>query len=179
MLPKDFARGAKVIDRRQRQRERDSSFDLLDAKERARRIEHAYLVVGRERYDRVASSVAIEPRDPFLDLRLVDFCLSLPGEQIRSDGWHKILLRRAMAGKLPHEIRWRRSKEHLGPAFTSQIFARLAGADLPMERMRETIGPYVDLGRIEGVPAPEHCKDWVDALCLYHWLDTGARSQGP
>lgn len=178
LIAKDFARGAKVIDRRQRQRERDSSFDLLDAKERARRIEHAYLVVGRERYDRVASSVAIEPRDPFLDLRLVDFCLSLPGEQIRSDGWRKILLRRAMAGKLPHEIRWRRSKEHLGPAFTSQIFARLAGADLPMERMRETIGPYVDLGRIEGVPAPEHCKDWVDALCLYHWLNlAGARPE--
>ena len=163
-------------ERRQRQRDRDSSFDLLDEEERARRIEHAYLVVGRERYDRVAASVAIEPRDPFIDLRMVDLCLSLPWQQLQSGGWRKSVLRRAMSDKLPDEVRWRRGKEHLGPAFTREIFDQMA-AELSSAHVRETIAPYVDLRRIERVPTPEHCNEWVDALCLYHWLDTGAWSQ--
>lgn len=179
LISRGFAKLADLRERRQGQRMRDSSFDLIDGEERARRIEHAYLVVGRERYDRVAASVAIEPRDPFIDLRMIDFCLSLPWQQLQSDGWRKMLLRRSMAGKLPDEVRWRSSKEHLGPKFTNQIFDR-AAVELSSAHARETMAPYVDLGRIPGLPAsPEHCKDWVDALCLYHWLDTGARSQEP
>lgn len=89
--------------------------------ERARAIEHPYLTVGRERYDRVASAVGVEPRDPFLDRRVVQFCLSLPGEQRLADGWPKMVLRRAMAARLPDAVRWRRGKEHLGWNFTTAL----------------------------------------------------------
>ena len=45
---------------------------LSDARlERARAVSHPYLAVGRERYDRVAGVIGIEPRDPFLDLRVL------------------------------------------------------------------------------------------------------------
>jgi asparagine synthase (glutamine-hydrolysing) len=95
------------------------------ARERAAAIEHPYLTVGRERYDRVASAVAVEPRDPFLDRRVVAFCLSIPAGQKLQQGWPKAILRRAMAGKLPDAVRWRRGKQHLGWNFTKALMARM------------------------------------------------------
>ncbi|WP_216909554.1 asparagine synthase-related protein [Synechococcus sp. CCY 0621] len=92
--------------------------------ERARAIDHPYLTVGRERYDRVAAAVAVEPRDPFLDQRVVTFCLSLPGAQKLAGGWPKIVLRRAMANRLPDSVRWRTGRAHLGWAFTRELIRR-------------------------------------------------------
>ena len=73
---------------------------------------------ARERYDRVAAAVGVEPRDPFLDLRVIAFCVRLPDGRRLQNGWPKAILRRAMAGRLPDAVRWRRGKEHLGWAFT-------------------------------------------------------------
>jgi asparagine synthase (glutamine-hydrolysing) len=81
------------------------------------------ITVGRERYDRVASHFGIEARDPFMDQRLQAFCLSLPMDQFQADGWPKMILRRAMSGLLPGEVRWRRGKEHLGATFTEALRA--------------------------------------------------------
>ena len=82
---------------------------------------HPYAVVARERYDRVAAPLGIEPRDPFLDRRLLAFVLSLPPDQIEHDGWPKIILRRAMAGLLPDPVRWRTGKEHVGYMFETAL----------------------------------------------------------
>ena len=97
------------------------------AQHRANGLIHTTLVCGRERYDRVAASLAIEPRDPFLDLRVIAFCLSLPSSQLLADGWPKIVLRRAMAGRLPDSVRWRVGKEHLGANFTKSLFSAWTG----------------------------------------------------
>jgi asparagine synthase (glutamine-hydrolysing) len=94
-------------------------------KERAQSIDHPNLLVGRERYDRVATAVAVEPRDPFLDRRAVAFCLSLPGQQKLGDGWPKIILRRALSGRLPNAVRWRTGKEHLGWSFTNALISSM------------------------------------------------------
>ena len=91
------------------------------ARTRAHAVCQSHLVVGRERYDRTASALAIEPRDPFMDLRVINFCIALPGSQLESGGWPKILLRRAMQGLLPDTVRWRRGKQHLGWCFTKQL----------------------------------------------------------
>jgi asparagine synthase (glutamine-hydrolysing) len=175
LISGDFAERANLRRRRKELRARDAHFERLDDSERARRIEHANLIVGRERYDRIASDVAVEPRDPFMDLRIIDFGLSLPWEQLQSGGWPKLLMRRAMAGRLPDSIRWRRGKEHLGGAFIDEIFRQLTAAYLSSERFRETIGTYVDLGRLRGGSPREHCEEQFDALCLWNWLDTCTR----
>ena len=91
------------------------------AVERVDGMTHIYLTVGRERYDRVSAAMAIEPRDPFMDLRVINFCLSLPASQLQFDGWPKMILRRAVAGLLPDSVRWRTGKEHLGWTFTSTL----------------------------------------------------------
>jgi asparagine synthase (glutamine-hydrolysing) len=113
--------------------------------ELARSIDHPYLTVGRERYDRVASAVAVEPRDPFLDRRVVAFCVSLPGEQKLDGGWPKIVLRRAMAGRLPDLVRWRTGKEHLGWTFTSTLIAMTNRGVPPRAKInRASLAPYLN-----------------------------------
>lgn len=84
-------------------------------------VTHPYIVVGRERYDRVAADMGIEPRDPFLDRRLLDFVLSLPADQIEYGGWPKVILRRAMDEILPNAVRWRTGKEHVGWQFEEAV----------------------------------------------------------
>ena len=52
---------------------------------------------------------SIESRLPFLDYRLVEFCLSLPDEYKLREGYSKKILRDAIAS-LPKEIKERKDK---------------------------------------------------------------------
>jgi asparagine synthase (glutamine-hydrolysing) len=60
--------------------------------------------------DRNSMAHAIEARLPFLDYRAVETALSLPGRYKMHEGWSKWVLRKAMAGRMPDEIVWRRNK---------------------------------------------------------------------
>ena len=60
--------------------------------------------------DRNSMRHSIETRLPFLDYRLVEFCISIPAAHKIHDGWTKYVLRRAMEDVLPSEIAWRRDK---------------------------------------------------------------------
>ena len=51
--------------------------------------------------ERAAAAFGIEPRFPFWDKRLVEFCLALPPQQKVHGGWTRIVLRRALADILP------------------------------------------------------------------------------
>ena len=93
-------------------------------KDRCRAMSSANPLVGRERYDRVAASCAIECRDPFMDVRVLELSLRLPGDILHRDGWRKMILRRAMRGLLPDAIIWRRGKEHVGWQFTRELVHR-------------------------------------------------------
>lgn len=48
---------------------------------------------------------AISERDPTSDLRVIQFCLSLPDEQFVQNGIDRSLIRRATEGKLPDKVR--------------------------------------------------------------------------
>lgn len=91
--------------------------------EAAEIVSHPYHIVARERYDRVASHFGLIMRDPYTDLDLVKFCLSLPTIQKTANGIPKSLLRNAMNGQLPEPIISRLSKEHLGYKFTQQVYS--------------------------------------------------------
>lgn len=60
--------------------------------------------------DRNSMSQSIESRSPFLDYRLVEFCFSLPNRFKIRNGLGKWLLREAMAGILPENVRTRKDK---------------------------------------------------------------------
>ncbi len=91
------------------------------------RLDSPNLPVAFERYDRMAAAFSIEPRRPFLDKRLVEFCFRLPRTQRLGGGWTKVALRRAVEHLLPPEVTWRKGWEHLGAAFLSRWFALAAG----------------------------------------------------
>ena len=57
---------------------------------------------------------ALEVRYPFLDRQLLEFTLQLPPECRVRPGAPKWILRAAMRGRLPEDIRMRRGKGHIG-----------------------------------------------------------------
>ena len=67
--------------------------------------------------DKSAAAFGVEPRYPFFDRRLIEFCVGLPEEQKFDRGWPRLLFRRAMDGILPPEIQWRSWKANLSPNF--------------------------------------------------------------
>ena len=72
---------------------------------RAALVVNNEVLIAREHYDRLASAFAMEARDPFSDLRLIKFAAALTPEVLVHEGWPKHLLRSAMEGLLPEEIR--------------------------------------------------------------------------
>lgn len=122
LISASFSKRVGLRSRRRAQR-RLNPDSLTDPASRARIVEHPNLTVARERYDRVAGASAIEARDPFLDLRVIRFCLSLPWPMLQRDGWPKTILRHSMTGLMPEGVIWRRGKDHLGWAFTEELMS--------------------------------------------------------
>jgi asparagine synthase (glutamine-hydrolysing) len=60
--------------------------------------------------DRNSMRHSIETRLPFLDYRLVEFCVAIPLKFKLFDGWTKYILRKSLADTLPEEIIWRKNK---------------------------------------------------------------------
>ncbi len=73
-------------------------------------IERTNLPVLLRYEDKNSMAHSIETRLPFLDYRLVEFSLSLPGSLKIRDGWSKWILRRSMSDRLPKDVAWRRDK---------------------------------------------------------------------
>ena len=116
-----LARTVRFEDRRRQFRAHDCPDHWPTAERRASVIRHPNLAAGRERYDRVAGQLGVEQRDPYMDIRVIALCLSLPESQLQRDGWPKWILRRAMTDRVPPEVAWRNGKEHLGWKFTDNV----------------------------------------------------------
>lgn len=132
------------------------------------------LLVGRERYDRTASRFAVEPRDPFMDLRVIGFCLRCPSAQMLRDGWQKHLLRRAMERELPASVVWKRGRHHLGLRMSEEL-VRLGAFPFPApgrvapqaeDLLRRATGLTYGQLRTEPLPPQLRWETWV----LAHWL---------
>ena len=53
-----------------------------------------------------AAYFGMEARQPTMDKRLIEFCMGIPHDQFIRDGQEKMLIRRAMAGRLPEDVLW-------------------------------------------------------------------------
>lgn len=83
---------------------------------------------GLEMCDKAAAAFSLEPRYPYFDRRLMEFCVGLPAEQKLAQGWSRMILRRAMEGILPPEIQWRPGKAKLSP----NLHRKLMSTDRPL-----------------------------------------------
>jgi asparagine synthase (glutamine-hydrolysing) len=150
LIGNDFARRVKIEERCERMYAMFPADWTADAAlERIRKI-RPNVSAGRERYARLARFAGIEARDPFLDLNVVRFCAQVPGHLLLHHGWPKYILREAMAGRLPDEVRWGRGKPHVGWAFSQQFLRRELGrGNLSLDRMLPSLRGYVDGAALE------------------------------
>lgn len=91
--------------------------------------------------DRNSMRHSVESRLPFLDYRLVEFCISIPIQHKIHDGWTKFILRKAISDIVPDAVAWRRDK--IG--FEAPERTWIAGA---REQMKREIAGSNILGEI-------------------------------
>jgi asparagine synthase (glutamine-hydrolysing) len=190
LLNEEFARRVDLPDRLRRLAEYGVRTSPEVGYERALAIDHPYLAVGRERYDRIGGGVGVEPRDPFVDARVAELCVRLPDWCTLSDGWPKAILRVAAANYVPDSVRWRRGKEHLGWAFTTalmgtgpEIYQRAAAACAG--RLQQYVRPDVAETLREAAIKndPSGYEDAYHLIFLEWWLERhtlrpGTRHEG-
>lgn len=102
-------------------------------------------------YTKIALSHNMIIRDPAIDKRVIEFCLSVPVEQFIRKGQERSLIRRAMAGILPDKIRLNDQVRGLQSAdylqrllpFEKEIYEEIMGIG---QLLTET--KYLDLAKI-------------------------------
>ena len=132
--------------------------------------------------DKASAAFNIEARYPFFDRRLIELCLSLPASQKLSQGWSRLILRRAMDGILPESVQWRPSKANLSPNFYLQLLQRDRDVmDSVILKDGAELQPYLDLssvrqayGEFQANPLGLHDKSvrLFAAVNLAVWLRT-------
>jgi asparagine synthase (glutamine-hydrolysing) len=75
-----------------------------------RNLTSGVMVLPLEVVDCLSAAQGIETRHPFMDKRLVEYCLAIPASQKLNQGWSRAVMRRGMEGILPPDIQWRGSK---------------------------------------------------------------------
>lgn len=100
-----------------------------------------------EMADQCAAGFGVEPRYPFFDRRLIDFCLAIPDSEKLADGWPRLVFRRAMEGILPNEVRLRSDKGNLSPNFHRAL--RASESTTPELAANSLVADYVDLAALQ------------------------------
>lgn len=108
LIAPSFAEATDTPARLRAMREAPPAHDLAGAC--VRQALHQGIPVALERYDRTAARCGIEARHPLVDVRLVEFALSLPWQMRSRDGWSKYLLRAAGQDRVPASVSWQTGK---------------------------------------------------------------------
>ncbi len=132
--------------------------------------------------DKCSAAFQLESRYPFFDQRMIELCLSLPGEQKLGAGWSRVVLRRAMEGILPKQIQWRPMKADLGPNFLQRfLHGDRALLENVLSQRSSLLSPYVDIPslneayrRAKSNPLRSHndSLQLFAAVNLAVWLDS-------
>ena len=146
------------------------------AAHRLRQFDRNFLSAALGRYDRAAAAASLEVRHPYLDVRFVRFCLSLPVAQLFELGWPKAVLRHAVSATLPHEVVWNPIRSHVGHEFTkawrgdAPVQSMRGWVEHPLRELvdRRTIEAYVGSFSGDGRAFPS------DLAAAWHWLDAVA-----
>ena len=95
----------------------------------------------------------IETRDPTGDLRVVEYCFSVPGSQYLHHGVTRSLIRRAMAGRLPDQVRNRATIGGQSSDWTEWLPAlrELFLAELDLLERSDTAARCLDLPRLRSL----------------------------
>ncbi|HYG98832.1 MAG TPA: asparagine synthase-related protein [Terriglobales bacterium] len=123
-----------------------------------------------EQQDISASRIGIEPRHPFSDHRLLEFCLAVPRDQVIRDGYVKALLRRAADPRVPDEIRWRSARPTVGPWFMREFARHRRGLFEEVRAQADYFGRYVSAAGLESTY--RKFVDCQDNMAMYLLFST-------
>lgn len=87
-----------------------------------RRLRAGTIPLALEAMDKAAAAFDVEPRYPFFDPRLVEFCLALPARYKLRNGYSRHVLRSALDDVLPRQLVERHDKSDLGPNFAHTLY---------------------------------------------------------
>lgn len=125
----DFAKKISLKNRLSESFKRSLSFELSASYGILIWLREGYSVFTLEMINRAAAASRIEPRYPFLDVRLLRFMSQVPWFQKSSGGVTKRLLRESLKGLLPVKVRERLRKTEFTPVIRAS-FERYAQKEL-------------------------------------------------
>jgi asparagine synthase (glutamine-hydrolysing) len=110
----------------------------------------------------------IETRDPTADRRVIEYCFGIPGAQYLHNGETRSLVRRAMAGRLPDQVRTRMTIGAQGPDWIEWLPAMRGalGAELDRLEQSDTANRCLDLPRMRAL-----MDRWPEPMTVYHDRD--------
>jgi len=119
-------------------------------------------------YSGFRSRFGIETRDPTADLRVVEFCLAIPSTQSFRDGYSRALVRRAMKGYLPDQVRLRRTRGVQSADWVSWFPSLRPEFQAELQRLQrsETAAKCLDLPRLQGL-----LERWPAKFGVEHEVD--------
>ena len=109
-----------------------------------------------ETYFEIAHSLSakhgISTRSPFMDVKLIEFCLAVPAEHKLRNGWTRAFLRHGMGDVYPAEIAWQRKKSNLSGGLNPTIGDRCAPAiEAKLGQPSDAIWQFFEPQRILGL----------------------------
>lgn len=147
-----------------------------------RNLVQGILAYTLEQLDQYAAMFSLEARHPFMDKRLIEFCLALPSEQKMYQGWGRMVMRRGLAGILPEKVQWRGGKADMTANFNDGFLNRDRQLlDEVMSHKIKSLEQYIDLDFLQAayqrISSPEnqvtdndHIAVW-QAVILALWLE--------
>jgi len=134
-----------------------------------------------EQVEKLSAAFGVEPRHPFFDRRLIEFCVALPPGQRIYKGWTRSIFRFAMEGILPPAVQWRTDKANLG-AHIKMNLLKYGREDIEIALNRDSwkIARYLDIDQLNAAYREfEHDPNRKDSealllltsMYLIKWLD--------
>ncbi len=138
-----------------------------------------YVTAAVERYEEGAALFGIQATHPFLDRRLVEYCLHAPWDLKIRRGEPKYLLRAALKDRIPEVIRQQHKIENIGGPFVTALYQRyLNEHPTPPRALIEAVEPFLQVQTLaeRWRAASSHTKGasmdgrlW-NAITLGEWL---------
>lgn len=134
-----------------------------------------------EQVEKLSAAFGVEPRHPFFDRRLIEFCVALPPGQRIYKGWTRSIFRFAMEGILPPEVQWRTDKANLGAHIKLNLL-KYGREDIETAVNRDSwkIAKYLDIEQLRAAykefSSDANQKDseallLLTSMYLINWLD--------
>lgn len=144
-------------------------------------IEHCieYVSSGMSGFNLVAGRYGVETRDPWSDIRVLDFMFRLPDEYKNRFGWTKYPVRSAFKNEIEPFVRERRDKTHVGwKMVTRALEAAHPELSEKIDNDLALVEPFIDIpafrSRARSFVRQHDLSDYLvvfEIMSLQYWLN--------